>query len=423
MHAEIFTKDRYPKWDAFAYSHAYASIHQTSRWAHFQSNVAARDKFWIIGIFEDSRELIAGTVLIRHKMPKGYTWLYAPRGPLLDYDNPAKAREQMAVLLAKIKEIAKDEKTIFLRIDPLIEIQDTIKNQDLQKIQTSPKTSQIKGSNSQKQSTLNKRKSLHFPKFHFSHLGYQPEDTLILDIEKSEDEILAQMKEKGRYNIRLASKKGVKVTEVEASSPYSQAQIQDYFNILQETLERDKFHGHGISFYKNMVEKLAPKPNAQKDPKNTQKDPRNTQKGTKSVKEIAKDGFSRMLLAYYVDPETKKEIPLAGIIATFYKDTGIYYFGASSNQYRNLMAPYLLQWHAMKLAKSFGLTKYDLLGIAPETPKDPLGPKKHHWRGVTEFKRKFGGTYIKYLPPQDFAFKPLLYRAYSLTKKLRKAIR
>jgi len=395
MRAEILIKEQYEKWDNFAYSHPYSSIHQTSRWAHFQSNVAARDKFWIIGIFDD-RKLIAGTVLIRHKMPKGYTWLYAPRGPLLAYDDPQKAHEQMQVLLAKIKEIAKDEKTIFFRIDPLVEIQDE---------------SREKLTANKKSHKNSKRKQLHFPKFHFSHLGYQPEDTLILDIEKSENEILAQMKEKGRYNIRLAIKKGVKVVEVEASSPNAQAQIQDYFNILQETLERDKFHGHGISFYKNMVEKLAPKPHTQKETQNTQKDARS-----------AKDGFSRMLLAYYADPETKKETPLAGIIATFYKYTGIYYFGASSNQYRNLMAPYLLQWHAIRLAKSLGLKKYDLLGIAPETPQDPLGPKNHHWRGVTEFKRKFGGTYIKYLPPQDFAFKPLLYRAYAATKKLRKMI-
>ncbi len=395
MRAEILIKEQYEKWDSFAYSHPYSSIHQTSRWAHFQSNVAARDKFWIIGIFDD-RKLIAGTVLIRHKMPKGYTWLYAPRGPLFTYDDPQKAHEQMQVLLVKIKEIAKDEKTIFFRIDPLVQIQ----GESREKLTANKK--------SHKNS---KRKQLHFSKFHFSHLGYQPEDTLILDIEKSENEILAQMKEKGRYNIRLAIKKGVKVTEVEASSPHAQGQIQDYFNILQETLERDKFHGHGISFYKNMVEKLAPKPNTQKETQNTQKDARS-----------AKDGFSRMLLAYYIDPETKKEIPLAGIIATFYKDTGIYYFGASSNQYRNLMAPYLLQWHAIRLAKSLGLKKYDLLGIAPETPQDPLGPKNHHWRGVTEFKRKFGGTYIKYLPPQDFAFKPLLYRAYAATKKLRKMI-
>ncbi|HPU94994.1 MAG TPA: peptidoglycan bridge formation glycyltransferase FemA/FemB family protein, partial [Candidatus Gracilibacteria bacterium] len=376
-------KEQYKKWDSFAYSHPYSSIHQTSRWAHFQSNVAARDKFWIIGIFDEdkstkgSRALLAGTVLIRHKMPKGYTWLYAPRGPLLDYDNPEKAKEQMKVLLSKIKEIAQGEKTIFFRIDPLVEIQNAPE----------------------------KKRSIHFPKFHFSHLGYQPEDTLILDITKSEDEILSQMKEKGRYNIRLAGKKGVKIIEVKSGSPNAQAQIEAYYEILQETLERDKFHGHGISFYKNMVDKLAPK------------------KTTNKINDKScKDGFSRMLLAYYTEPETHKQIPLAGIIATFYKDTGIYYFGASSNAYRNLMAPYLLQWHAMKMAKSLGLTKYDLLGIAPETPKDPLGPKNHHWRGVTEFKRKFGGTYIKYLPPQDFAFKPLIYIFYVIAKKLRRMI-
>jgi len=399
MHAEIFTKDQYPKWDAFAYDHAYTSIHQTSRWAHFQSNVAARDKFWIIGVFNDketaskqkknSRDLIAGTVLIRHKMPRGYTWLYAPRGPLLDYDDPMKAREQMDALLAKIKEIAKGEKTIFLRIDPLIEIQD------------SAKIPQV----------ANKKKTLHFPKFHFSHLGYQPEDTLILDLRKSESDILAQMKEKGRYNIRLSAKKGVKIEEVKAGSKESQTQIQAYFDILQETLERDKFHGHGISFYKNMVDKLAPNDSASND------------HASKTKKSAIKEGFSRMLIAYYDDPETKKRIPISGMIATFYKDTGTYYFGASSNTHRNVMAPYLLQWHAIQLAKAMNCTKYDFLGIAPESQFSPLGPKNHPWRGVTEFKRKFGGQYVKYTTPQDYVFKPIPYIAYVFTKHLRKITR
>lgn len=403
MHAVILNKQQESKWDAFSYTHPYSSIHQTSKWAHFQSNVPSRDKFWIIALFADAKstksKILAGTVLIKHLLPKNYCWLYAPRGPLLNYEKPKLAKEQMTLLLEKIKEIAKEEKAIFFRADPLIEIQN-------------PSLESSKPANSKSPNSKSKRssKSLRFPSFHFSHLGYQPEDTLIINLAKPEEEILKQMKEKGRYNIRLADKKGVKIIEVDpfSAKANSKTQIEDYFKILQETLKRDKFYGHGIGFYKNMIEKLAP------DPAHTATSAKSPGKGAPA--------FAQMFLAEY------NGITIAGIIDTFYKDTAIYYYGASSNEYRNVMAPYLLQWHAMKKAKSLGCTKYDLLGIAPPITaqgknRDELGPKSHPWRGVTEFKRKFGGAHIKYLPPQEYAFRPFLYFLYAFFKKLRKIFR
>jgi lipid II:glycine glycyltransferase (peptidoglycan interpeptide bridge formation enzyme) len=449
MHAEILTKEQYKKWDDFAHSHPYSSIHQTSKWAHFQSNVPSRDKYWIIALFDDESaagssqtaksdqstgqstkpikfanpKIIAGTVLIKHKLPKNYSWLYAPRGPLLSYENQKLAKEQMSILLNEIKGIAKEEKAIFLRIDPLIEIEQPLNPKKSSKFHDSPKS------------------AIKFPSFHFSHLGYQPEDTLIIDLNKPEEEILKQMKEKGRYNIRLAAKKGVKIVEVRpVAQADAQSKIESYFKILQETLQRDKFYGHGIGFYKNMIEKLAPNQpdrSHDKDEKSTEKAADYAAKDTaKAANHAISKGFAKMYLAEYM-PDTPAENHckttdkkyIAGIIVTFYKNTAIYYYGASSNEHRNLMAPYLLQWHAMKEAKSLGCTKYDLLGIAPPTMtknkaiKDELGPKNHTWRGVTEFKRKFGGTHVKYLPPQEYSFKPLPHFLYKFLKKLRKTLR
>lgn len=405
MQPIILTKQQYPLWDAFAYTHPYSSIHQTSRWAHFQSNIPSRDKFWIIALTNPnaltstkkhrSEKIIAGTILIKHRHNK-HCWLYSPRGPLLTYNNPQKTASELKALTQKIKELAKQENAIFYRIDPPIP------------------------------ATAHNKKALHFPHFHPTNLGFQPQDTLLLDLTKTQDEILQQMKPKGRYNIRLAEKKGVKIIEADpaasadpsssASQPNAKTsklfatQIAAYYKILQETLSRDKFYGHGIGFYKNMVECLAPEPRL-------------------APKDALKRGFAKLYLAQAPKTAGNDGKTIAGIIVTFYKDTAIYYYGASSNEHRNLMAPYLLQWHAITQAKQYGCTHYDFLGIAPPTQKtafsaiDELGPSSHPWRGVTEFKRKFGGTHVKYLPAQELTFKPFLHFIYKLAKTLRKIFR
>lgn len=454
MHVAILTKDQEQKWDEFAAAHPYSSIHQTSSWAHFQSNVPSRDKFWIVAVVSDDKtadptakshdkthadkthtaketnQIEAGTILIKHKLPRSkFCWLYAPRGPLLSYEKPTTAKEQFAALLPKIKEIAKQEKAVFLRIDPLIEV-----------AQSNPASHDVKP-NKDNQSKLT-------PDFRPSSLGFQPEDTLIVDLTKTPEEILSQMKEKGRYNIRLAQKKRLNIIEADPSNPKLFAkQIEQYFEILKETTSRDKFYGHGVGFYRSMVEKLAP---IKHELKSIKHDPaRAFSKDATLIRENLKKGFAKLYLAEYKPAPNEshaatanhattneKPQPLAGIIVTFHKDTAIYYYGASSNAHRNLMAPYLLQWHAMMQAKQFGCTKYDFLGIAPPTTTrrtilkptslfkpptiDELGPASHPWRGVTEFKRKFGGQHIKFLPAQELSFKPFTYSVYRALKKLRK---
>lgn len=353
--AEILNKSSENLWDKFVLSHPLGTMSQTSSWGRFQEKIPTRGKYWIVAL-KNRNKIVGGTIIIRHGLSKGNSWLYSGRGPLLDYKSKH-FKKNIQILLKEIKKIAKSENSIFLRMDPPLE------------------------------NKLYKK----WPKlnwFFTSHLGFQPEDTLVLDLTKSEEEILAQMKPKGRYNIRLAEKKGVTIRESDPTkSVQFKADLETFHKILHETTMRDKFYGHRKSVYKYMIEILLP---------------------PKLEKDILKVPYTKLYLAEY---EGKI---IAGIIATFYKDTATYYYGASSDSARNVMAPYLIQWTVAKEAKAKGFKIYDFLGISPENALN------HPWAGVTDFKKKFGGKVVSYLPSKEYPFKKSLYMGYRLYKFLKK---
>lgn len=411
MQARILNQSEEHLWNDFVAKHPFASIHQTVEWAHFrsqgvvslgvsgrsQSKIPGREKYWILTIEknltaggvnrpsiayrvpgqteynfkmpqgQDHTNILAGTLLVRHSLPHGYCWLYAPRGPLLDYDNPQLAQQQMSALLSEIQKIAKHEKGIFLRVDPLIH-----------KNYSCHDNCSTDSRNDHPDSAVSKAEShpFNFPHFCQNIHGFQPDHTLILDLSPSEEDLLKQMKPKGRYNIKLAEKKGVTIRHSTANSKGFSADIAAFHKILTETTSRDGFHGHDQEFYKNMLTALSP--------------------------------HATLYLAEY-----ENQI-IAGALNTFFKDTATYYYGASSNTHRNVMAPYLLHWQAIKDAKASNFKFYDFFGIAPTHEHSP----HHPWAGVTEFKKKFGGTEVSYQLPQEFIFKKSLYHLYRIYKKL-----
>ena len=209
-------------------------------------------------------------------------------------------------------------------------------------------------------------------KSHPAHAHYQPESTLILDLSLSEKDLLRQMKPKGRYNIKVAQKHGVTVKV----SGQPEKDVEIFYKLLHQTTARDRFSSHPLEYYRNMLAVL----------------------GKKKAK---------LYLAQY------EEQTIAAIIVTFFKDTATYYFGASGNEHRNVMAPYLLQWQAVLDAKNAGCKYYDFLGIAPENTPD------HPWAGVTDFKLKFGGMRVNHVPAQEIIYRPFWYLLMKFAKWLR----
>lgn len=321
-------------------AHGFGNIHQTVEWGDFQAKEAMRGRFWLIGM-ENEGKLEGGALVIRQKLPGGRCWLNIPRGPLVA-EGSAEREADLRLILEKVEEVGRAERAVFVRVEPV----------------------------------WNSKEEINWKKLGFrkAHAHYQPENTLILEIGRKEEDILAQMKPKGRYNIKVAEKKGVKVKIGESERDW-----QDFYALLKETTDRDGFSGHGLAYYQNMVEALG-------------------------------DG-AKLYLAEY---EGKI---ISGIIVTFYKDTAIYYFGVSGNEFRNVMAPYLLQWTAIKEAREQGMKYYDFLGVAPEGADN-----KHAWAGVTDFKLKFGGKRLDYQPAEEKILNWPMYWIMRMAKMLKKLL-
>src|SRR5215213_473623 len=208
-------------------------------------------------------------------------------------------------------------------------------------------------------------------KLRISPHNIQPPRTIIVDIKRNEEEILARMKQKTRYNIRLAEKKGVTVRAWD--------DIESFHRMMFLTGERDGFGIHSREYYQRAYELLHPK------------------------------GMGELLLAEY---EGK---PLAALFVARNGNRAYYLYGASTDEERNRMPTYLLQWEAMKWAKAHGCKEYDLWGVPDEdeaTLEADFEKRQAGLWGVYRFKRGFGGELKRARQAIDRVYNPLLYWVY-----------
>ena len=206
----------------------------------------------------------------------------------------------------------------------------------------------------------------------------QPRRTIVINLDGDEDLWMKRMKSKTRYNIRLAIKKDVKV---ETSDD-----ISTFYDLMVDTGNRDQFGVHSKRYY-----------------------------------QVAYDLFSEkdlvtLLIAKY------DQTPLAGIMVFRQGNRSWYFYGASNNHERNRMPTYLLQFEAMKWAKSKGCETYDLWGIPDENQeileRDFENRSDDLW-GVYRFKRGFGGEIRRSPPALDRVYNPILYKLIGLYQKYR----
>lgn len=199
----------------------------------------------------------------------------------------------------------------------------------------------------------------------------QPRSTILLNLGSSPEELLGQMKPKTRYNIRLAEKRGVGVREG------GKADIAEFYRLLVETSRRDGFFIRSEDYYRQAWRLFHPSDRC------------------------------RLLLA------TFQGKILAGLMAFAWGKRAWYLYGASSEDHRELMPNYLLQWQAILWAKEKGCTSYDLWGIPDEVgrsgePEDFMERKGGLW-GIYRFKRGCGGRVLRSAGAFDYVYSRLGY--------------
>jgi lipid II:glycine glycyltransferase (peptidoglycan interpeptide bridge formation enzyme) len=316
---------------------------QSSTWGQLKSHFG-----WTpVQVQTDS----ATALVLFRQLPLGLTLAYIPKGPVGDWNDTARCQK----LLGQIHLEARRRRTIFLKIEP--DIAEASEN-------GGPKT----------------QRAVSF----LTHCGFvpadtiQPKTTIVVDISSDEETILAAMKQKTRYNIRLAQRKEVTVRLG------TEADLPTFYALARETSKRDGFGIHSLAYYQTAFHLFAPDRCA-------------------------------LLLAEY------KEEPLAALMTFRHGTTAYYFYGASSNSHRNLMPAYLLQWEAIRWAKTYHCENYDLWGIPDASParlETEFTQRSDGLWGVYRFKRGFGGQIIRSIGAFDYVYNPQLYKLYRFYRRL-----
>ena len=340
-------------WNEFVGDHAAGHLLQTSEWAELKCRFGWRARRVLMPAADGGAARAGALILFRKSM--GQVLAYVPRGPLVDWSDAALTEDVVARMCA----VARQEGAFALKIEP--DLLDTAAN----------------------------RQRLAAAGFHSSPQTIQPRSTVVVDLRADDDTILARMKSKWRYNIRLAARKGVTVRELQAH------ELPIFQQLMDETGTRDGFSVHSAAYYRDAYELLASR-------------------------------WGAFLLASYQGD------PLASIAVFAIGSTAYYLWGASNNRHRNLMPNHALQWEAMRWAKARGCARYDLWGIPDEVgavatglwdegrkvvlvEKAPVDvnafPKGDLW-GVFRFKQGFGGAVERTVGAWDLPLSRSIYGLY-----------
>ena len=314
-------------WNSFLDHHPEAHLLQTGAWGELKGGFGWQAERFVVGE-------VGAQVLFR-KLPLGLSLAYLPRGPV-----GGDGWGDWGRLWPEIDAVCRRRWCIFLKVEA-----------DVWQAGEGP--------------------GIAPEGFRFSTQGVQPARTLLVDLSGSEEQVLARMKQKTRYNIRLAQKKGVMVR--------SSSDLETFHSLMQVTGERDTFGVHSLEYYRRAYELFQP------------------------------DDACELLLAEY------EGRPLGGVMIFARGGRAWYFYGASSNEHRDLMPTYLLQWEAMRWARQQGCTIYDLWGV-PDADEAALEAgfteRSDGLWGVYRFKRGFGGELKRACGPWDRVYQELLYRGY-----------
>ena len=347
---EDLTPSEQEKWEEFVSSNEenFWSVYQTSIWTKFFRQVLPKRSISLYLMKSKEEEILCGAIGYKYPLFGRYSWLYFPRGPIVRDGAMYVLHEFITHYKRHLSHI------VWIRFDPALQAQEY--------------------------------KSA-FSSYKIAHKAYHPDKTLIIDLEKTQELLLKEMHQKGRYNIKVAIKNAVQISgwvvredmSMEELSFFDKCTfrpdpIEEFAAMIKETGDRDGFSVHDGAFYRKMLHAL---------------------------------GKEAFILLAHQDGKC-----IGGGIFVLTPTSCIYYYGASRHKYRTLMAPYLVQWKAIQYAQSLQKKHYDFLGIGEDDEEDPL-------YGVTQFKMKFGGKVRTYVGTYEVVLHKWLYRSIVMIKKIK----
>jgi lipid II:glycine glycyltransferase (peptidoglycan interpeptide bridge formation enzyme) len=308
-------------WDAFVTGFGNYSVTHSFAWGELKRSFGWDvRRFWL----EEGNVPFAGGQVLLRRIPLSTTALgYAPRGLLADYGDA----EAVTAVSKAARSICEEENAVILKTEPMAAY-----GSDMSAYEKAGNDPIIK--------------------------GVQPKQTLSIDLSQSEDDLLAGMNGRTRYNVRLSEKKGVRIGDGNGEE-----ELGRFYDLLEATSKRKHFLVHNRAYYDRMLE-------------------------------LFRDNL-RIFLAEY------DNMTLSGVFLLTFGKYAYYSYGASRRKHSNTKSTQGLQWAAIRWAKENGFKVYDFWGI-PDNPG-----KDHPLYGVYKFKLGFGGEIEKYVGAYDMDIKPL----------------
>jgi lipid II:glycine glycyltransferase (peptidoglycan interpeptide bridge formation enzyme) len=344
-------------WDSFVTSHPNGHLLQSWGWGELKAGAGWHPLRLALWDTRQERIAAAAQVLRRspaHLPPRLGNLAYVPKGPLLDWSQPGQPLRQ--AFFSQLLPFLRRQGAIAVQVELPLAIETDMTRQAQERAWCEAGEA---ATASCAMEAINSLDALGFRPVR----PVQPSRSILLDLAPGEDALLAGMKEKWRYNVRLAARKGVEVRAAQTLED-----VQAWYRILQVTGRRDGFGVHTLDYYLRAWRLFAPRNQAQ-------------------LFLAAHDG--RLL---------------AGIFAGCMARQAVYLYGASSNEQRQLMPNYLLQWHAMRWAIDQGAQTYDFWGI-PDTD-DP----GEAMAGVYRFKSGWGGHIVCFAGNYQYTCRPTMMR-------------
>ncbi len=359
------------QWNHFVCAHAWGHLLQTWEWGALKEKYGWRP---VRLALLDGEQIVAGAQILFRRLPWGVGAMgYLPKGPLLAPESPL-----WPEWLAALRQVARAERAFFVRLEP--------------------------------EWKAGEAPSIAAPHPQPSAIIQAPA-TIQVDLRPSPDAILAQMKPKWRYNIRLAERKGMMVRIGDESD------LGTFYRLSEITSQRDGFPIRTEEYYRTAYRLF---------------------NQTNSVALFMAEFEGRAI---------------ASIMDFVCGRMALYLYGASSDEERHRMPNHLLQWRAMLWAKERGCEVYDLWGVpdkgelqipnpaqASQIPKwscdveerkSQIANRKSQFatrhsplpEGLLRFKEGFGGQYIRYAGAFDIVYQPIMYRVIDWLIAVRRSMR